>query len=136
MNHFLYNSLTQLKNHLYRFFSSVGKQNRDSLPELASHFSISLDYGPDSPLNADQISFNNLKEKTELALSSESGGGSVTGGQGVSSKDIVFEASSGANVASIPGVTFESMVGQSARGVSGCGWGCGLLLIHSKCAIW
>lgn len=38
--------------------------------DLASHFSVSLDYGPESPLNIDQISFNSLKEKMELILTS------------------------------------------------------------------
>ena len=37
---------------------------------MASHFSVSLDYGPESPLNVDQISFNSLKEKVELVLTS------------------------------------------------------------------
>ena len=41
-------------------------------PDLATHFSVSLDYGPDSPLSVDQISFNNLKEKVELVLTTES----------------------------------------------------------------
>ena len=37
---------------------------------MASHFSVSLDYGPESPLNIDQISFNSLKERVELILTS------------------------------------------------------------------
>ena len=31
---------------------------------------MSLDYGPESPLNVDQISFNSLKEKMEVILAS------------------------------------------------------------------
>lgn len=44
----------------------IGRFGRDSSssgPDLASHFSVSLDYGSDSPLSVDQISFNSLKEK-------------------------------------------------------------------------
>ncbi len=100
------------------FLLSVGRQGgRDSLPELSSHFSVSLDYGPESPLNTDQISFNTLKERTELTLSGRSVEGGTTGGQGVSSNDIVFEVPT-LDVGSKPDVTFEAMVGQSARGVS------------------
>ena len=53
-------------------YFSVGPFSRDSTsgPDLASHFSVSLDYGPDSPLSVDQISFNSLKEKVELVLGS------------------------------------------------------------------
>lgn len=99
---------------------SVGRQGtHDSLPELASHFSVSLDYGPESPLNTDPISFNNLKEKTELSISSGSREGRVTGGQGESSNDIVFAVPNASfDAASKPDATFEAMVGQSARGVS------------------
>ena len=35
---------------------------------------MSLDYGPDSPLNIDQISFNSLKERIELVFSGEEEG--------------------------------------------------------------
>ncbi len=55
------------------FFYSLGPFGRDSSasgPDLASHFSVSLDYGPESPLNVDQISFNSLKERVELILAS------------------------------------------------------------------
>lgn len=51
-----------------------GRENSSSGPDLASHFSVSLDYGPDSPLNVDQISFNSLKEKIELVFSGEEEG--------------------------------------------------------------
>ena len=98
--------------------SPSGKLGRDSLPELSNHFSVSLDYGPESPLNVDQISFNNLKEKVEIAISGEEGG--VTGGQGEQSTDIVFHLTAGKDVAK-PDVSFEAMVGQSSRGVSVCG---------------
>ena len=47
-----------------------GREGSTSGPDLASHFSVSLDYGPESPLNVDQISFNSLKEKVELVLAS------------------------------------------------------------------
>ena len=53
------------------FFYLSGPFGRDSSasgPDLASHFSVSLDYGPESPLNVDQISFNSLKERVELVL--------------------------------------------------------------------
>ncbi len=49
----------------------LGKFGRDSSssgPDLTSHFSVSLDYGSDSPLSIEQISFNSLKER---ALSGE-----------------------------------------------------------------
>lgn len=45
---------------------NIGRFGRDgssSGPDLTSHFSVSLDYGSDSPLSVDQISFNSLKEK-------------------------------------------------------------------------
>ena len=98
--------------------SPSGKLGHDSLPELSNHFSVSLDYGPESPLNVDQISFNNLKEKVEIAISGEEGG--VTGGQGEQSTDIVFHLTAGKDVAK-PDVSFEAMVVQSSRGVSVCG---------------
>lgn len=47
-------------------FIVLGKFGRDSSssgPDLTSHFSVSLDYGSDSPLSVEQISFNSLKEK-------------------------------------------------------------------------
>ena len=47
-----------------------GRDSSTSGPDLASHFSVSLDYGPESPLNVDQISFNSLKERVELILTS------------------------------------------------------------------
>lgn len=41
----------------------LGRDSSSSGPDLTSHFSVSLDYGSDSPLSVDQISFNSLKEK-------------------------------------------------------------------------
>ena len=61
-------------NYLYPLPHCAGpfsRENSTSGPDLASHFSVSLDYGPDSPLNVDQISFNSLKEKMEIILSGE-----------------------------------------------------------------
>ncbi len=46
---------------------NTGRFGRDSSsssrPGLTSHFSVSLDYGSDSPLSVDQINFNSFKEK-------------------------------------------------------------------------
>lgn len=52
---------------------NAGRFGRDnsSGPDLTSHFSVSLDYGSDPPLSADQISFNSLKEKIELVASGD-----------------------------------------------------------------
>lgn len=62
----------------------VGRLGRDSSssgPDLTSHFSVSLDYGSDSPLNTDQINFDSFKEKasdddiqrhTDVGLGSQS----------------------------------------------------------------
>ena len=94
---------------------TTGPLSRDSVPELANHFSVSLDYGPDSPLNTDQISFNNLKERVEIIISSEG----QSGGQGQSdpSDDFVFNPRKGSE-GNNPEVSFEAMVDQSARDVS------------------
>ena len=93
---------------------TTGPLSRDSVPELANHFSVSLDYGPDSPLNTDHISFNNLKERVEIIISNEG----QSGGQGQSdpSNDLVFDPRSGSD--GNPEVSFEAMVGQFSRDVS------------------
>ena len=41
----------------------VSRESSSSGPDLTSHFSVSLDYGGESPLSADQISFNSLKDR-------------------------------------------------------------------------
>lgn len=48
---------------LYELTGRFGRESSSSGPDLTSHFSVSLDYGDDSPLSIDQISFNSLKEK-------------------------------------------------------------------------
>jgi len=88
---------------------------RDSSSEVSNHFSVSLDYG--SPLHQDQMSFDRLKEKAEVALSDPEVGAS---GQGDTSSEMIVvmggESSRGA-----ADVSFDAVVGQSARGVSGFG---------------
>ena len=48
----------------------VGRFGRDNStgPDLKSHFSVSLDYGSDTALPVEQISFNSFKEKMEQVV--------------------------------------------------------------------
>ena len=99
--------------------SYTGPFRKESAPELASHFSVSLDYGPESPLKTDPISFNSLKEKVELALSGERG--SVeSGGQAErdSSNEVLVFVEAEGIARHNPEVSFEEMVGKSSKGVS------------------
>lgn len=50
------------------YIGRFGRESSSSGPDLTSHFSVSLDYGADSPLSVDQISFNSLKDRGEEKL--------------------------------------------------------------------
>ena len=98
---------------------SIGHFHKESAPELAAHFSVSLDYGPESPLKTDPISFNSLKEKVELVLGGE-GGSAESGSQAErnSSNEVLVFVETEGIARHNPEVSFEEMVGKSSKGVS------------------
>ncbi len=71
-------------------------------PDLKSHFSVSLDYGPDMPVPEEQISFNSFKEMEPII------GGDIKAVQGVSEANEVGQTSR----------TYQEAVGIAASSVS------------------
>ena len=113
-------------NYLYLLPLCAGPFSRESStsgPDLASHFSVSLDYGPDSPLNVDQISFNSLKEKMEIVLSGDEEGKQSSFESAISPRSMEVTGSGGQHAASYTSqtsnnISFEEAVFKASKEVS------------------